>query len=283
MLTQVTRTDKQGKMGNRFGGKTVLITGASSGIGEALAMEMASQGAKVAVAARRKDRLEALAARISGSGGEALALDCDVTRDGDLEKAVAVTVARFGKLDIAVANAGFGVTGSIHGLTLEDYRRQFETNVFGVLRTIIASLPELRKTRGSLVLLGSVAGHIALPEGSPYAMSKFAVHALAGSLRHELKPEGIAVTLISPGFVDSDIRRVDNEGRLHEGTEDPISGWLRMPTHVAARDIAHAISRRKAEAVITFHGKVAVWVQRHFPWVMALMKRKGLRSRGQPD
>lgn len=266
-----------------FRDQVVLITGASSGIGEALALELARRGARLALAARRKDKLETLAARIKKeAGSEALALECDVTRDGDLETAVAATVRKFGRLDVAIANAGFGVTGTIAELSVEDYRRQFETNVFGVLRTVKAVLEELKKSRGSLALLGSVAGHIALPQGSPYAMSKFAVHALAESLRHELKPDGISVTLISPGFVDSDIRRVDNEGRLHAGSQDPISPWLRMPAEVAARHIARAIACRRAEAVITFHGKVAVFIQRHFPWLMGLMKGGGLRSRGQP-
>ena len=156
-----------------FRDKSVLITGASSGIGEELALQLAQFGAKLTLAARRKDRLETLAQRIAGQGTEGTGetqrdkrptiVECDVTRDGDLEIAVAGAVLAFGKLDIAFANAGFGVVAPLKKLALEDYRRQFETNVFGVLRTIYAALPELEKTKGNLVIIGSVSGWISTP------------------------------------------------------------------------------------------------------------------------
>ena len=122
--------------------ETVLITGASSGIGAALAREFARQGADLVLLARRTDRLTALAAELERQGRRALALTGDVTVDGDLERAVAETRAKLGRLDVAVANAGFGVVGPVERLTLDDYRRQFETNVFGVLRTVHAALPD---------------------------------------------------------------------------------------------------------------------------------------------
>ncbi|HET9481361.1 MAG TPA: SDR family NAD(P)-dependent oxidoreductase, partial [Candidatus Polarisedimenticolia bacterium] len=193
----------------RFAGQVVLITGASSGIGAALAREFARQGADVVLAARRLDRLRALAAEIQARGRRALAVGCDVTVDGDVEHAAAAAVETLGRIDVVVANAGFGVVGRVEGLQLEDYRRQFETNVFGVLRTIHATLAHLETTRGRLVIVGSVAGYVAAPGASPYAMSKFALRALAESLGHELRSRGVTVTLVSPGFVESEIRLVD--------------------------------------------------------------------------
>ena len=158
----------------------VFITGASSGIGEALAREWARRGADLALAARRVDRLERLAAELEAQHARRpLVIPCDVTRDGDLERAVARTLEAFGRLDVAVANAGFGVVGPVASLTLEDYRRQFETNVFGVLRTVYATLPALRASRGRLAIIGSVSGYLGMPGTSAYAMSKFAVRALA--------------------------------------------------------------------------------------------------------
>lgn len=234
------------------------------------------------LAARRLERLEELVAKIKKGGGQALAVPCDVTRDGDPESAVQAAVREYGKLDVAVANAGFGVAAPFEKLTLEDYRRQFETNVFGLLRTSYAALPELKKSRGSLVLLGSVAGHISLPGNTPYTMSKFCVRALAEGLRYELKPAGVAVTLISPGFVDSEIRMIDNRGHLHSDASDPVPAWIRVPAKSAAREIARAIERRKAERIVTFHGKVAVLINRHFPWLLNLAKGGGLRSRPEP-
>lgn len=251
-----------------FAGKVALITGASAGIGAALAREMARDGADLVLTARREDRLRDLAREIEAIGRHALVVGCDVTRDGDLERAVAAAVERYGRLDIAIANAGFGVAGPVEQLTLDDFRRQLETNVFGVLRTLYASLPELRKTRGQFVVVGSVAGHVPTAGTSAYSMSKFAVRGLAESIHDELAAGGVSVTLVSPGFVDSDIRRVDNHGNVHEQAPDPVPAWLRVPTDRAARTIVRAIGRRRREVVVTGHGKALVLLYRHVPWLL---------------
>jgi short-subunit dehydrogenase len=251
-----------------FKDKVVLITGASSGIGEEMAVQLAKAGAKLVLAARRKDRLESLAQSIARSGApEPLVLECDVTHDFDLESAVAAAVQKWGRLDVAIANAGFGVTGPLKKLTLNDYQRQFDTNVFGVLRTIYATLPELEKSRGNLAIIGSVAGWVSSPKASPYSMSKFAVRALANAITQELKPEGVKVTLISPGFVISEIRRVDNKGNLRPEGELTKPHPLAMKTEPAVYDMLKAIARGKREQLITGHGKFFVMVDRLFPWV----------------
>jgi NADP-dependent 3-hydroxy acid dehydrogenase YdfG len=267
----------------KFRDHVVLITGASSGIGAALARELAREGAKLVLLARRRERLESLCAEFATAGSQAVAHVGDVTRRADLDAAVALAVERFGRLDVAVANAGFGVVGPLENLGVEDYRQQFETNVFGVLETSKACLPELRKSRGRLVLIGSVAGHISAPNASPYAMSKFAIRALAMSLRAELRPHGVVVTLISPGFVASEIRQVDNRGAHHPHAKEPLPSWLVMPTDVAAKKIVSAVYRRRREAVITFHGKMLVWLQRFAPWVLRLAERRGVRGRSEPQ
>lgn len=266
-------------------GKVALITGASAGIGAALARELARDGADLVLAARREERLRDLAREIAAMGRHAVAIPCDVTRDGDLEHAVAAGVERYGRLDIAVANAGFGVAGLAEDLRLDDYRRQLETNVFGVLRTLYAALPELKRARGHFVIIGSVSGHVPTPTTSAYCTSKFAVRGLAASIHGELAAHGIAVTLVSPGFVDSDIRRVDNRGTVHEDAPDPIPAWLRMPTDRAARTIVRAIRRRRREVVVTGHGKALVFVYRHTPWLLDFLvarfgtpKRRALRQ-----
>lgn len=264
-----------------FKDKVVLITGASSGIGEELARQLAQARAKVALAARRKDVLESLAQKIAAGGQHAaLAFECNVTRDGDVERAVAETVRQRGKLDVVIANAGFGIVGPLRQLTLEDYRRQFETNVFGVLRTVLAALPEIEKSKGNVVLIGSVSGWAASPGASPYAMSKFAVRALANSITPELRLAGVKVTLISPGFVASDIRRVDNRGQLHAGAKDPVPAWLIMSTEKAARQILQAVARGKREAIITGHGKLLVALERFFPWVTRAVGKKLAAGKG---
>jgi short-subunit dehydrogenase len=268
----------------RFAGNAVFITGASSGIGAALAREFSREGADVALVARRLDRLEALASEISKTGRRTVVIPCDVTRDGDLQRAAGQARAALGKLDVVVANAGFGVTGKLETLSLEDYRRQFETNVFGVLRTVYTTLDDLKQTRGRLVLIGSVSGHVAVPGSSAYSMSKFAVHALAASLGHELAPYGVAVTLISPGFVESEIGQVDNRGVWRgQAPRRPIPAAIVMATPTAARKIVSAVARRRREVVITGFGKAAVMLQRHVPWLLAaIIRRFGIKGRREP-
>lgn len=258
----------------RLDGKVALVTGASSGIGAALARELSRQGASLVLLARRADRIAALAEELGAAQGRAMAIPADVSRDGELPRAVAAALERFGRIDVAVANAGFGVAGPFARLTLDDYRRQMETNLFGVLRTAQAALAALRASRGTLVLLGSVAGHVSAPGSSAYAMSKFAVRALAEALRAELWADGVATVLVSPGFVESEIRRVDNQGRLREGARDAVPPWLRMPADAAARRIARAIVRREREAVITVHGKVLVLLSRLVPGLLAWAGRR---------
>lgn len=268
----------------KFTGQAVLITGASSGIGAALAREFARRGSDVVLTARRLERLERLAEEIRQRGGRALAVAGDVTRDGDMERVAAAARSAFGHLDVVVANAGFGVVGTVERMTLDDYRRQFETNVFGVLRTVWSTLDEVKRARGRIAIIGSVAGHLATPGSSPYAMSKFAVRALAEALGHELAPHGVSVTLISPGLVESEIRRVDNAGRLSDRAPDPVPSWLVMPAERAAHQIVDAIGRRRREAVITAHGRATVFLNRHAPWLMAtLIRRFGIRGRGEPS
>jgi short-subunit dehydrogenase len=264
-----------------FLAKSVLITGASSGIGEELAWQLGQAGAKLTLAARRTELLQSVAERIVGSSNvRPLVMECDVTRDGDLERAVSEGARQWGRLDAVIANAGFGVVGALKELSVEDYRRQFETNVFGVLRTIYAALPEIEKAKGNVVIIGSVSGWAATPGVSPYAMSKFAVRALANSITPELRLAGVKVTLISPGFVVSDIRRVDNRGELHAEAKDPIPAWLAMSTEKAARQILRAVARGKREAIITGHGKTLVALERFMPWVIRATGRKMAAGKG---
>jgi short-subunit dehydrogenase len=265
-----------------FLGKAVLITGASSGLGEELARQLAQQGALLTLAARRAEVLARLGGSIrEATGASPLVIECDVTRDGDVERAVAETVAERGKLDIAFANAGFGVAGTFAKLTLADYRRQLETNVFGVLRTLYAALPEVTRTHGQLVITGSVAGWVAVPGVSAYAMSKFALRALANSITPELAASGVTLTLISPGFVESNIRRVDNQGTLHAEAPEPLPGWLVVDRCKAARQILSAVARRRREAIITGHGLILVAAERFAPWIMrAVGRRMAARGRG---
>jgi NADP-dependent 3-hydroxy acid dehydrogenase YdfG len=177
----------------------MLITGASSGIGAASARELVHAGWRVALAARSVDRLEELAAEL---GDVALAVRCDVTEWDDQQAAVATTLERFGRLDAAWANAGFGGERSFLAATPEHWRAMVLTNVYGAALTIRATLPALIEQRGHLLLTGSVAGRRPVI-GSLYSATKHAVHAMAESLRQEVNGTGVRVTVIAPGMVDT--------------------------------------------------------------------------------
>jgi short-subunit dehydrogenase len=233
--------------------------------------------------ARRTGLLETLAEELRRGGTEIMVRAADVTRAGDVAAAVSACVAAGWPIDVVVANAGFGVSGPLQKLTLADYRRQYETNVFGLLQTIYETLPALRASRGRMVIMGSVAGHAAAPGGSAYASSKFAVRALAESLRGDLAADSVGVTLISPGFVDSDIRRTDNQGRVHPSARDPLPEWLRMRAPRAARIMANAIEQGRAELILTMHGKLIVFFARHFPRLVRRLSVRYVRWRKEAE
>lgn len=262
-----------------WSGQVVLITGASAGIGAALAERFAMQGAKVALTARRLDRLQERSAELNQRGAETLALCCDVTDLSSVTTCIDAVIAEWGQLDVLIANAGFGVAGSLKKLDATDYQRQFDTNVFGVIHTLKTALPHLERSQGRAVIIGSVNGYVSLASNSAYAMSKFAVRALAQSLWIEWAKLGVSLTLIGPGFVESEIRQVNNRGVYKAEARDPVPTWLRMSAERAARQIDRATFKRKREVVITGHGKVIVWLARHLPGLTYLLLKRVTTSK----
>ena len=224
-------------MSGRFDGKTAFITGASSGIGAAVALQLAREGARVVLAARRKDRLTQVADAIAAAGSEALPVVCDVCDRASIDAAVAEAVARFGGLDIVVANAGFYVDGIVQELSPEDYRAQMDTNFFGVVETVYATLPHLRASKGRLGIVSSIMGVMAMPAASAYCASKYALCGFGEGIYYDLAAEGISVTLINPGLVESEIRSKDNRG-VDTGRPDPAPRNMVMPAEKAARLIS---------------------------------------------
>jgi NADP-dependent 3-hydroxy acid dehydrogenase YdfG len=177
-----------------------LITGASSGIGEATARRAVEAGYRVVLGARSLDKLEALAAELGSD--HALAQRCDVTEWADQEALVAAALGRFGRLDVALANAGFGARRGFLEESPEFWKSMVLTNVYGCALTIRATLPALKESKGHLLLTGSVAGRRAL-SGSLYSATKWAVTAMGEAARLELNGTGVRVTLIEPGSVDT--------------------------------------------------------------------------------
>lgn len=259
---------------NRFADKVVWITGASSGIGRALALELAEQGADVAVSGRREERLAEVVAEIEDRGRRARAVVCDVTEEEQVARAADRVARELGRMDVAIANAGLSVSGTIESLSAADWRRQLDTNVIGLALTARYALPHLRETAGRLVLVGSVTSMVASPKSGAYSASKHAVRAIGATLSLELHGTGVTCTTLHPGFVESEIAQVDNEGTFHPEREDRRPRRLMWPTDRAAAVMARAIDRRKRELVFTKHGKLAGFLGRHAPALVHLAQRR---------
>jgi NADP-dependent 3-hydroxy acid dehydrogenase YdfG len=186
-------------------GKVALITGASSGIGEATAAALAAAGASVAVAARRHDRLQALAARIGEAGGIALELVADVTKPADLEHVVGTTVGELGRLDILLNNAGVMLLSPLAEARAEDLRQMVELNLTALMELTRLALPHLKAAKGHIVNISSVAGRVANPGASGYAATKFGVVAFSEAVRREVYADKVRVTVIEPGMVMTEL------------------------------------------------------------------------------
>jgi len=191
-------------------GKVALVTGASSGIGEALTRALAGQGARVAIAARRGERIQALANVLRAAGAEVLAIPTDVTDEAAVQALISQTVAHFGGIDILIPNAGFGYRAPIVEGDTARWKTMLDTNVYGVLLTLHYGVPHIvaRGGGGDVILLGSVAGRTITTRGAAYSASKAAVRAISEALRQEMSRKNVRVTLLEPGVVASEFQAV---------------------------------------------------------------------------
>lgn len=247
--------------------KTVLITGASAGLGKALALQFASRGHNLVLVARREDLLQSVKKQIEDRFTvKVFVRSVDVADEAALRLAVKDASALLGTVDTVIANAGFGVEGPFEKLTVADFERQFEVNVFGMLKTVYATLAGLKISKGRICLIGSTSAYLSLPGVVPYSMSKYAVRALAEGLHAELGRLGISVTLINPGFIATEIRKVKGQ--------DPIPSWLTMDAGKAARKIYRAVARRKRERAVTIHSQLGIWAARFLPGFVAFVLRR---------
>ena len=219
-------------------GKVALVTGASSGIGEATALTLARSGARVAIAARRRDRLDGVARRIADLGAEALVLEADVARPEEAESIVESTVKRWGRLDVLVNNAGLMLLSPIDRARVEDWARMLDLNLLGLMVATRAALPQMRRQKdGHVVNISSTAGRVANPDASVYAATKFGVGAFSEALRREVYRDGIRVTIVEPGAVATELR----EHVPDPETRERIDTWARSMRQLQSEDVAAAI------------------------------------------
>ncbi|MEZ4236255.1 MAG: SDR family NAD(P)-dependent oxidoreductase [Myxococcota bacterium] len=263
-----------------FRDAAVWITGGGSGLGRAMALELARQGANVVVSGRREDKLLEVVAEVEKLGRKGFAAPCDCTEEAQVEAAAAAVVDKLGRIDVAVANAGFSVGGRVEQLSADDWRRQLDINVVGAAITARHAIPHLVATRGRLGLVGSVSGVIYFPGFGAYQASKAAVLALGRTLAMELAPRGVSCTVLQPGFVATDIARVDNQQRLDPSRRDPRPERLMWEAEPAARKMVHALAKRRVEYTFTGHGRIGVFLGRHFPGLVQWLGPRIAPERG---
>jgi NADP-dependent 3-hydroxy acid dehydrogenase YdfG len=202
---------------NNIEGKVVVITGASSGLGEAAARLLSAQGASVVLGARRVDRLKSLTDELTGSGGKALAVTTDVIHRDQVKRLVDTAVQHFGRIDVMIHNAGIMPRAPLERLTIDDWDRTIDVNIKGVLYGIAAALRHMKEQKsGHMIFVSSVAGHKIAPEFAVYAATKFAVRVLAEGFRQEVKPYNIRTTVISPGAVATELPNSVTEADIAE-------------------------------------------------------------------
>jgi NADP-dependent 3-hydroxy acid dehydrogenase YdfG len=224
-------------------GKIVVVTGASSGLGEATARLLSAQGAAVVLGARRADRLQALAEDIEARGGRALALETDVTRREQVKALVDSAVQTYGRIDVMINNAGLMPQAPIEQLKIDEWDRMIDVNIKGVMYGIAAALPHMQRQKsGHFVNVSSVAGHRVGPGFAVYAATKFAVRALSEGLRQEVKPYNIRTTVISPGAVATELPNSVSDPEAAARLRDFYS-QVAVPAASFARAVAFALSQ----------------------------------------
>lgn len=219
--------------------RVALVTGASSGIGEATALRLAEMGAKVAVTARRADRLEALAAKIREAGGEVQIIVADLMQETDAARIVEDCVGHYGRIDVLVNNAGVMLLSPIDEADPKDWRNMIELNLLNLMISCKAALPHMRKQGdGHIVNISSTAGRTAAPTASGYNASKWGLNGFSEALRRETHKDGIRITLIEPGIVETELR----DHIPHKETQSMLNEAAGAMRQLQGEDIAAAIA-----------------------------------------
>jgi len=250
-------------------GKVVIVTGASSGIGEATARQFGREGAKVVLAARRVDKLESLAQEINGmgTGAEVLVVQADLSKLEDIQFLIKQTLDKYSRIDILVNNAGFGRLDWLENLDpVKDIQGQFDVNVMGVIQTTRQALPIMIKQRsGSIINMCSMAGLVATPTYSIYAACKHAVHGFSEALRREVKPWGIDVSMVYPGGV---ITEFASHAGIKRKTKATTPKFMLLTAEQVAEAMVRLVRRPKSMWIIPWLWSFTAWMNRNLNWLV---------------
>lgn len=230
-------------MTDNIAGKVIIITGASSGMGAAAARHLAGHGASIVLAARRTDRIEGIVADITGSGGQAIAVETDVTRLEDMQHLAKAAIDAFGRIDVLMNNAGLMPLSPLERLKVDEWNQMIDVNLRGVLHGIAAVLPHMQERKsGHIITTASVAAYKVFPASAVYSATKFALRGLTEGLRQEVKPHNIRTTLISPGAVTTELLDHISESDVQSANQDYV-GKVGIPAESFARMVAFAVSQ----------------------------------------
>lgn len=250
-------------------GKVVIVTGASSGIGEAAARQLGREGAKVVLAARRVERLAALAQEINaiGSGAEALAVQADLSKLEDIQSLIQQTLHKFNRIDVLVNNAGFGRIDWLENLDpVKDIQAQFDVDVLGVIQTTRQALPVMIKQRsGHVINMCSMAGLVGTPTYTVYSACKHAVHGFSEALRREVKPWGIDVSMIYPGGV---VTEFASHAGIKRRTKATTPKALLLTADQVGSAVVQLVRRPRAMWILPWAWSFTVWLNRNLNWLV---------------
>ena len=252
--------ETSGKLNN----KVIIITGASSGIGKALALEVASRGAKVVLASRNIFRLSLVEKEISELGGTSMSVIADVTNKSDCKYMVDQTIERFGKVDILINNAGISMRALFNELDISVFEKVLDTNFIGAVYCTKYALPYILKQKGSLVSISSISGLTPLPARSAYVASKYAMDGFFQTIRLENKVNGLHVLIVHPGFTSSNIRNVALNEHGESQKNSPRNEDKMMSANRVAKVIVKATIKRRRKLILTSQGKLLVWLHKNF-------------------
>ena len=263
--------------------KVVVITGATSGIGKALAYEFAAKGSKVVIGARRHDLLIEIAEDIKLKGGDVAYAAVDVSKEADCKNLIVTAVERFGKIDVLINNAGISMRALFDEVDLDVIRKLMDVNFWGTVYCTKYALPHLLKEKGSVVGVSSIAGIKGLPGRTGYSASKFAMKGLLECIRIENLKKGLHVLMAYPGFTSSNIRNTSLTADGSQQGESPRDEGKMMSAEEVAAHIYCAVKRRKNSLVLTTQGKLTVWVNKFFPnWLDKMVYKEMAKEPDSP-
>jgi short-subunit dehydrogenase len=267
LIPKIKKQENIIKFKPKFNNRVIIITGASSGIGRACAMEFAQNGAKIILAARREDELKKVENEITQRGGEAISIKTDVKNIEDCKNLIDITVEKFGKIDVLINNAGISMRAVFEDLDLSVIKELMDTNFYGAVYCTKFALPYLLKQKGTVIGISSISGLTPLPGRTGYSASKHAMEGFLNTLRLENIKNGLNVLIVHPGFTSSNIRNValDKNGQAQK--ETPRDEEKMMTSERVAQIIAKATLKRERDLILTPQGRLVVWLHKNFPGI----------------